>query len=585
MESEAAKGMADAQNGGIDMARKSRKNIALPQTTQAAVVDMPPKVTLATAAYARLSVENSGNETDDTIQTQITLVHNFIVRHPDLELVDTYVDNGYTGTNFDRPEFERLMQDVKSGKIQCIVVKDLSRFGRNYLETGHYLETIFPRLNVRFIAVTDDFDSTRPEDMESITVPIKNMVNGLYAKDISNKLRAVNEGKRKRGERCGSFPPYGLVLTEDKKNYLPDGETLPYVRAIYTWNLMGVNKHEIVRRLELLQAPSPRQRQRTISNNAEPENTGDYVWRSNAVTRILKNQIYTGDTVTGQTQLKSKNGYDRKIASRENWTVTPNTHEGIILRSDYEAAQELSAAGQRVWQAAMDRSAERREKNPVFFSGLVYCAGCGTAMCIDRKGGENGTNYNLYFCNSDSRRHACYNTKVQENLLKILVMDQICTLIKAMCSRKKMIQEMMQGDSDKNVLLSLKRKEAYLSEKITQAENRKMALYEDLVTGLFDQIEYQSLKEHYIREIQQLDKKLQETVQLERLMGRRIQQYMELIENLEKYLDDRTFNIGLVNELVERIDVSKDGSIAIRFKCNDVYEELIQMIEGIQNEE
>lgn len=585
MESEAAKGMADTQNGGIDMARKSRKNIALPQTTQAAVMDTPPKVTLATAAYARLSVENSGNETDDTIQTQITLVHNFITRHPDLELADTYVDNGYTGTNFERPEFERLMQDVKAGKIQCIVVKDLSRFGRNYLETGHYLETIFPRLNVRFIAVTDDFDSTRPEDVESLAVPIKNMVNSLYAKDISNKLRAVNEGKRKRGERCGSFPPYGLLLTEDRKNYLPDEEILPYVRAIFTWNLMGINKYEIVRRLELLQAPSPRQRQRAVSNNEEPENTGDYVWRTNAITRILKNQTYAGDTVTGQTRLKSKNGYDREIASRENWTVTPNTHEGIILRSDYEAAQELSAAGQRTRQSAMARSAERREKNPALFSGLVYCAGCGAAMCIDRRGGENGTNYNLYFCNSDSHRHACYHTNVQENLLKILVMDQICTLIKAMCSRKEMMREMTQGDGDKNVLLSLKRKEAYLSGKITQSEERKATLYEDFATGLFDQMEYQSLKEHYIHEIQQLNRKLQETVQLERAMERKIQQYMELVGNLEKYLDDRTFNIGLVRELVERIDVSKDGSIAIRFKCNDVYEELFQMLEGIRNEE
>ena len=189
------------------MARKSRKNQVLPESVQVQATEKTARQLLATAAYVRLSVENSGNSTDDTLQTQIKLVHNFIANHPDLKLADTYIDNGFTGTNFDRPEFERLMQDVKLGKIQCVVVKDLSRFGRDYLETGHYLETIFPRLNVRFIAVTDDFDSFRPGDVESLATPIKNLVNSLYAKDISNKLRAVNANKRKRGQPRGSFPP------------------------------------------------------------------------------------------------------------------------------------------------------------------------------------------------------------------------------------------------------------------------------------------------------------------------------------------------------------------------------------------
>lgn len=283
------------------MARKSRKNQVLPESVQVQATEKTARQLLATAAYVRLSVENSGNSTDDTLQTQIKLVHNFIANHPDLKLADTYIDNGFTGTNFDRPEFERLMQDVKLGKIQCVVVKDLSRFGRDYLETGHYLETIFPRLNVRFIAVTDDFDSFRPGDVESLATPIKNLVNSLYAKDISNKLRAVNANKRKRGERCGSFPPYGLKLTEDRKNYLPDQETVPYVRAIYAWKLLDVNKHEIVRRLELLQAPSPRQLQRMHSDNTAhlQDNT---TWLPGAVARILENPVYVGDTVTGKTK-------------------------------------------------------------------------------------------------------------------------------------------------------------------------------------------------------------------------------------------------------------------------------------------
>lgn len=564
------------------MARKSRKNQVLPESVQVQATEKTARQLLATAAYVRLSVENSGNSTDDTLQTQIKLVHNFIANHPDLKLADTYIDNGFTGTNFDRPEFERLMQDVKLGKIQCVVVKDLSRFGRDYLETGHYLETIFPRLNVRFIAVTDDFDSFRPGDVESLATPIKNLVNSLYAKDISNKLRAVNANKRKRGERCGSFPPYGLKLTEDRKNYLLDQETVPYVRAIYVWKLLDVNKHEIVRRLELLQAPSPRQLQRMHSDNTAhlQDNT---TWLPGAVARILENPVYVGDTVTGKTKSLASS-YKRVRTRREDWTVTTNTHEAVILRSDYDAVQEIADAAKQKWRAAIAENAEERAKLPDLFHGQVHCAGCGAPMVLLRRGSAAKPLFNVYTCKSDRHKYACYGTKIQERLLQALVMDQISVLIKAMCSRKKMLEEMTQNDTSKNVLHSLKRKAAYLSGKIAEAEERKSGLYEDWVMGLFDKMEYQGLKEHYIREIQKLKKQLQETEQMQQTIERRAHQYIELVENLEQHLDNHAFNLDLVRELVERIDVSSNGSIAVRFRCNDVYEELFRMMEDVQNE-
>lgn len=563
------------------MARKSRKNQVLPESVKAQVAENTVRQLLATAAYVRLSVENSGNDTDDTLQTQIKLVHNYIANHPDLELADTYIDNGFTGTNFDRPEFERLMQDVKSGRIQCIVVKDLSRFGRDYLETGHYLETIFPRLNVRFIAVTDDFDSYRSGDVESLATPIKNLVNSLYAKDISNKLRAVNANKRKRGERCGSFPPYGLKLTEDKNNYLPDQETVPYVRAVYVWSLMGVNKYEIVRRLELLQAPSPRQLQRVHSDNTS-HSQDQTVWRPGAVTRILENPVYVGDTVTRKTKPLA-GSYKRVRVPKEEWMVASNTHEAVILRSDYKAVQKTMDAAKQKRQDAIAKSAEERAKLPDLFHGLVYCAACGSPMVLLRRGSAAKPLFNTYMCKSDRRKFACYGTKIQERLLQVLVMDQIGVLIKAMCSRKKIIEDMTKTDTNKNVIHSLKRKAAYLSGKIDQAEERKSGLYEDWVMGLFDQNEYQGLKEHYIREIQKLKKQLQETEQMQQTIERKSFQYRELVENLEQHLGDHVFNPDLVKELVKRIEVSGDGSIEVRFRCNDVYEELFQMLEEVQN--
>ena len=177
------------------MARKSRKNM-MPQAAVQEAVQQNEKELLRTAAYARLSVENGGHETEDSLHTQILQIHNYIRENPELTLTDTYADNGFTGTRFDRPEFERMMQDIRTGKIQCIVVKDLSRFGRDYIETGSYLETIFPMLHVRFIAINDDFDNIRQSDVDSLAVPIKNMVNSLYAKDISKKISLSYQMRR-----------------------------------------------------------------------------------------------------------------------------------------------------------------------------------------------------------------------------------------------------------------------------------------------------------------------------------------------------------------------------------------------------
>ena len=193
------------------MARKSRKN--LPQPEQAVISMQFPELDegkIPTAIYGRLSVED--NEDNESMETQIALVQDFINRSSELNYVDTYFDNGFTGTNFKRPAFTRLMNDVRQKKIKCIVVKDLSRFGRNYLEAGYYIETVFPFLGVRLIAVIDNFDSTRKEDMESMALPIRNMINTMYAKDISKKVWSSLQRKKEAGYAVGSDAPFGYCL-------------------------------------------------------------------------------------------------------------------------------------------------------------------------------------------------------------------------------------------------------------------------------------------------------------------------------------------------------------------------------------
>lgn len=269
------------------MARKSRKNRNVESNIQTVV---KKENLLDTAAYIRLSVENGGNETDETLVVQQMLVERFIEEHPDLRLEEVYIDNGFTGTNFERPGFMRLMEDVRSGKVQCIVVKDLSRFGRDYLETGYYLETILPKLNVRFIAITDDYDSSRKEDRENISVPIKNMVNAMYAKDMSKKILAAKEAQKRNGNITLSKVAFGYVRSEDKTRQVVDATVAPIVRMIFQWTLLGVSKREIADRLNLLGVATPGQKEKRKIARVPLEETK---WNGGTVRKILeKSNLY-----------------------------------------------------------------------------------------------------------------------------------------------------------------------------------------------------------------------------------------------------------------------------------------------------
>ena len=277
------------------MARKSRKNLPEKEIVVKPVVLTQEQEQLPTGAYIRLSALNNGYKDADSISMQIKLVESFIMSHEELKLVETYVDNGYTGTEFDRPEFVRMMEDVKSGKILCIVVKDLSRFGRDYLETGYYVETIFPLLNVRFIAITDQFDSARTEDRNSIVVPVKNMVNAMYAKDYSRKQSSYQEMRRKQGTVLSSSAPLGYRYSEEDRRLIIDETVESYIRMTFAWYFAGVTNAEIARRMNFLGAP-------TYSAMKQRSRKGylSTAWSADTVKGIVHNPTYAGFAVMGK---------------------------------------------------------------------------------------------------------------------------------------------------------------------------------------------------------------------------------------------------------------------------------------------
>ncbi len=560
------------------MARKSRRKVnQIPSESirdEMAIID---QTLTPTAAYIRLSSIDEGRE---SIESQMRLVQKFIRQNRELQLADTYIDNGYTGTNFDRPEFDRMMQDVRAGRIKCIVVKDLSRFGRNYLEMGYYLETIFPRLNVRFIAVTDDFDSSRPDDLSNISVPIKNIVNNYYANDISKKLVTANEARRKKGDFRNGMAPYGYNINKENRAFVIDEDTACYVRVIYQWFLMGVSKAEIARRLDLVEAPRP----------CETKGQDKYVkkkekgtrWLPCTVGEILSNMVYAGDMAGGRYRSAKYKGQKLiRVRDPEEWVVRRDTHPAIVLRSDFDDAQQRSGDINAEYYAKRNPRKIIKE-NP--FSGIIYCGCCGGHMKYQKKKDSKET-FGVFFCKKKKQDSPCGQHSITENLLKIMVMDQIHILIQTACEKKQLAKDILTADTDNSSVISLKKKITSLSGQIAQTEKRLANLYEDYGKGLFDKEEYQYMKEHYIIEKQEKEEKMKEVQEKLHKLQKKAESCLEFSNQMEKYADTRTFDEALVRDLVESIAVGMDNTLNITFKCEDVYQELMDSLEAVNDEE
>ena len=563
------------------MARKSRRNKNVEAVSNQIIENCENLID--TGAYIRLSVENGGNETDETLVVQQMLVEKFIEEHPDLKLAGTYIDNGFSGTNFERPGFLKLMEDVRSGKIQCIVVKDLSRFGRDYLETGYYLETILPRLNVRFIAITDDYDSSRKEDRENISVPLKNMVNAMYAKDMSKKILAAKDAQRKKGNITLSKVAFGYVRSEDRHRQIVDEEVAPFVRMIFQWYMMGVSKKKIADRLNLMGIATPGQREKTGVLTVPLEQTK---WRTDTVDKIVNNPTYVGDIVTGKLKQSLYKGIKQYRTSPEDWNVQRDMHTPMIARDDYEELQERSNKIRKVTRNWHLKYMEDREKYKDCFPGMVRCGDCGRPMYCVRYTHNYKTMEKVgiyYTCSAQNYVNNYCGQKIEENLLKILVMDQIQILIKSMCDRKKLLQRLKSDSSEKNAFYEAGAKVRMLERKIAQAEEKNTVLYEDYVGGIVEKEDFDMMKERYIRELQNLRDDLQIAKQDQRMLEKKTDRYMDMVSNLEKYLSDRSFNEALVQELVEYVEIYKNGSIHVCFKCDDKYKQITELIEGVKS--
>ena len=448
-----------------------------------------------TAAYIRLSAEDSGKKDGYSLQNQEMLVLDYIGGHPELNLYREYVDNGFSGTCFDRPAFDEMMQDMRDGRINCIVVKDLSRLGRNYLEAGNYLEQIFPFFKVRFISINDGYDSTAPNSAdESLIIPLKNIINEGYAKDISVKVSTALETRKKQGKFTGKYAPYGYLKDPADKNHLIiDEETKDIVKRIFQMRADGMSMSGIAAQLNQEGVPSPAAYLILKGISKEKSFQNSY-WNRTNVKRLLTNRMYLGNLVYGKEQSSFAKGISRHRLPAEQWKEVENTHEPIIDRELFDFVQEKQEESRKEF---FDRTGINDDYQPEnLFRGLIHCSDCGGAMKMSKfvatlKSGKK-SRFAVYQCcrRKSMKNYSCPPRSIRKTQLDQTVAEAIRYHISLFLDTEKVIETLNQKTEIRQAAASLKNQIREMQRQAARYERMNTGIYEDYRDGILDESEY-----------------------------------------------------------------------------------------------
>lgn len=558
------------------MGRKSRRN-----TKETASAVQTGQEIFPTAIYARLSVENSGKDDGGAaIANQIEICKEYIEECTDLQLVKVYEDNGWTGTVMRRPAFDELMGDVRTGTIRAIVVRDLSRFGRNYIETGTYLEKIFPKLDVRFISVKERFDTfTIDQSNESLMVPLQNLINDLYSKDISRKVEAALHVQMEEGTFAWRHIPYGYCWDEDHKNIIPDETTAPVVRNIFQWSSEGMSQAEIAEKLDGLHIPKPR------SEDGKIQRT----WNRSTIYGILFNPAYIGKRVYGRRHSAIYKGIKNEKVPEKNWYVIENAQEPLVTEEIYNKVKDKRDQNARKRQESMEKTAQAREKLVNLFENRIFCADCGYKMYFHRHRMDYKDRHwaAQYYCSSNQiRKHlGCSYHRITQESLHEKVLAALRTQIEIALDYEEVIRKYRDNKIDKAVQKRMDSKIRDISLKMNVLQAKKIRLYEDFSEGILSEEEYSFAKQNYENDYESFSRQFDILVQ-ERT------EYLEMVSPENRWIrmmknirDVSSLSQALVDTVIERVLVYEGGAIEIVMKYQDIFELTRDYVREIHEQE
>lgn len=561
------------------MARTKRKiNPVL-----AAAPNVPQRRIYKAGGYIRLSVEDSGKLGADTIEIQKMLIRSYVEKQQDMNLCAVYCDNGRTGTNFERPGFDRLMQDVRAGKIDCVVVKDLSRFGRNYLETGTYLERIFPFLDVRFVAVNDNFDTlTAERSRDGYIIPLKNIMNEAYSKDISRKICPALASKQEKGEFIGSWAPYGYrKCTDDHHRIEPDPETAPVLQEIFQWRLEGMSYVQIARCLNNRGTPSPAQ-YHYINGHIKSERYSKSPWYAGTIKNMLSNEVYLGHMIQGRKRSGFCEGQKQKHLPKDKWVIVRNTHEPLIDEEIFHTVQQIAQKKRSDYFQNLGRyDTEGTSRN--ILRGLIFCADCKRPL-VRYKTANSSNLYYTYICQSHTDNPAaCPKKYLHENQLKEMLWSTLKTElllasgVETLASYYLTIPEVID------------QRYAYESEIIAQKKvlSRTEMLYDSLFQNYADKLmteqEYIEMRQQYRNDIEQAKIRLKE-LEAKYQEDRSIIAENPWLSACRPFYGISELTEDLAHTLIERVDVDSNNCISVVLRYQDKYNALLQILETDKSE-
>ena len=529
------------------------------------------------ALYIRLSREDGDKVESNSITSQREILKEYLKLHPDIELHDFYIDDGWSGTNFDRPGFILMMEDIYSGDVNCVIVKDLSRFGRNYTDAGNYLDNIFVRLQIRFIALNNGID-TATNNMNAatrcITVGVQNVINESLAATTSVNVRGTLKVNREQGKFIGSFASYGYMKDpNDHHKLIIDPETAPVVRMIFEKFIDGCSIIGIAKELNEMGIPNPTAYKKLKGfNYKHPAGKKlDGLWPDSSVRRILRNEMYVGNMVQGKNTTISYKIKQCRAIPKEDWIIVEGTHEAIVDRETFDKAQSL-------FNQFIRKAPQKSEVD--LFSGFVRCADCLRAMNKKTNSHPYGT-YHYYRCGTSRKmkKSSCTNHTIRIDKMELAVLASIQGMIDSAVEMDKLIKRINSSPVKKKESSHISSAIDTHTAELEKLKGMIIDLYPDWKSGIISKEEYFTLKEQLTEKTTSLEKALENLKRTNEEFKNGITEDNDFISHFKKYGKIDTLTRAMVVELIDKIYVHEGGRITISFKFTDAYEKALEYIE------
>ncbi|WP_419575820.1 recombinase family protein [Ruminococcus sp.] len=503
-----------------------------------------------TALYCRLSRDDGTESESNSIGNQKKLLSQ---KAKEMGLTDTkyYVDDGYTGTNFNRPGFQQLIDDIEIGLVSAVMVKDLSRLGRDYVSVGNYTDSYFPEHNIRFIAVNDAIDS---DEGESEIAPFKNILNEMYARDISKKIRSSHRLRGSMGEPL-SQPPYGYMKSpENKKKWIIDPEAATVVKSIFKMCLDGKGNETIARELQenKVLIPMAYWRSKGMNRGGKKTQTNPYKWCKTTIQKILSQQEYCGDIINFKTYSKSFKNKRRIENSKENWAVFKNVNEPIIDRETFETVQKFISKTKR-------RAPKKENGERSIFNGLIYCGDCHSKMRYHTSTSNKEIHYFTCSDNKVDYRGKCPGRHyVRADALEEVVKLELRRLVEMLEIDESYFAQLLLRKNDEEREKDKKFLEAELQKAIARSNTVSQLyekLYEDNVIGKVSDEWFVELSHKYEKERMDLKAKIADTRHKIEELKNTNSEYGKFISAIRRFMQMDNLTSPLLRELIDHIDI------------------------------